>query len=170
MRFLIFFWFVLAIGLIKHSHKCNVKCSIWNSIKQHSSENSCACLASPMILLTNISAAGILCACVYFYMYIQCVCVHITVLLVWFSGVNVTRIHNLINHQSKHFLAAIQESSQCMMNQFSKSVNYPFKFSSQGTCQLRVWDLQSLGWRLMKPFCGDYVQTRLVSSKRRRRV
>lgn len=53
------------------------------SIKQHSSDNSCGFLASQIELLTNTSAASILKMCVYswiFYLYIVCVCVHITAL------------------------------------------------------------------------------------------
>lgn len=63
------------------------------------------------------------------------------------------------------------EFKTSMMNQFSKSVNYPFKLGSQGTCQLgyrllkvlgqifkfkHVQVLHSLGWRyFLLWLCAD---------------
>lgn len=61
-------------------------------------------------------------------------------------------VHNVTKHHSQHFLAVIKVASAV----FPKSVNYPFKISSQGTCQLRVLGLahtglHTLGWSFIKP-------------------
>lgn len=52
-----------------------MKFSIWNSIKQHSSENSCGFLAFPITLLTNMSASSRPMLCVWVYSWCVCVCI-----------------------------------------------------------------------------------------------
>lgn len=165
MRFLILSWFVFSIGEIKHPFiNVHVKLSIWNSIKQHSSENSCGFLAFPITLLTNMSASS-MCECIHDVC--VCVCAYYTTVNGIFQDVSgINNFTNKANTVPSAWWISFPRVSTIPLNSAPKT--RPFRVLVQ---TFKVWahSRYAPSW-LKKRFCWSYVQTRLVSSNRRRSV